>query len=1218
MAKMNKIKFLSQIKAPNLRNLTTADDYWGLIKALNTIYPNYFLSISYGTKVINTEEFAGNTNYKNVAIPYSVSSIGARAFRGCTNLTGVYIPESVTSIGDNAFYDCSALVSVNIPDSVTSIGAKAFSGCNNLSRVIIQDNVSGISADAFEDLSVTFYTNSSPSAAKGFPWGANSEYSSIHYNGCDGTECDKHGCIVKSEAHEHDSNVILSAKAATCTETGLTEGRKCSICNMITVPQQVTGTIAHQEVTISGKAATCVTTGLTDGKECSVCGTTTVEQTVIPKNANNHTNIVIDSAKAATCTSTGLSEGSHCSACNTVIVAQQTIDTIAHTPQSSNNGYAATCTKEGKTSSSYCSVCNQILTQQEVIPAAGHSYGNLISKVEAVHTADTLTPSVAAHYYCAACNTYFTEAKEVTTIEALTGTTPEHTYGTWKSSDDVHWKECSCGKKSNEGAHVNANGDSVCDICNATIVAPHVCSGTKQAGKQATCEEAGYNEYYKCSCGKYYEDANCTKLISDIDTWKLNAGKIATLEHTYKYVYDADGYHINTCSVCGATSNSELCSTVYKNNENHHWTYCSACGHLGENGNHVWDAKYDATQHWEECKVCGRTTTKVAHDFELKQDTVGYGHYGVCKTCGYESARTQHTAGAAATCTTPQTCTECGYVINAATGHGITKLVSNADGSTHSKICLTCNNAVDSSDCYVYESATCTSAAKCECGRTIGEPLGHSYPSANYVYNNDATCGKDGTKTAQCANGCGTPKTIVAANTATGQHVWNAGKVTTEASCTNQEVTTFTCTVCNGTKTEVTGGYNHSNTYPSSNNDGTHNILCYECDGVASSNVACTVKTAATCESPAKCACGYSIGAALGHTFGTYTYDNNATCTKDGTNTAKCKTCGATDTVTATGTAKHIYDSVVVTPATCTTGGYTTHTCVRCGDSYKDTYTDPNGHKYGDWVTDTDATCAEAGTKHKTCENCGDVLTGTINATGHNYLNVEEAGPTCTDDGYILYRCSTCGDEKTENNGDATGHDEYTVDEVESTCISTGHSSYTACHNCDWTEGYEEYELAGHTEVIDEAVEAGCDSTGLTEGSHCSVCGETIVEQEETESLGHDWVVDEAVAPTCTDTGLSEGSHCDRCGFVQIEQNEVPADSNAHDYESDFTEPTCEDDGGTVYTCKNCGASYSEIIPATGHDWGEAYEDDGLGETLYAHDCKICGAMEYIDPEAGV
>ena len=58
----------------------------------------------------------------------------------------------------------------------------------------------------------------------------------------------------------------------------------------------------HQEELVKGKAATCTETGLTDGKKCSVCQETLVAQEEIP--ALGHTEEKVE-AKAPTCTEEG-------------------------------------------------------------------------------------------------------------------------------------------------------------------------------------------------------------------------------------------------------------------------------------------------------------------------------------------------------------------------------------------------------------------------------------------------------------------------------------------------------------------------------------------------------------------------------------------------------------------------------------------------------------------------------------------------------------------------------------------------------------------------------------------------------------------------------------------------------------------------------------------------------------------------------------------------
>ena len=87
----------------------------------------------------------------------------------------------------------------------------------------------------------------------------------------------------ETEATGHTEEAI-PAVDATCTETGLTEGKKCSVCGVTTVEQETIPATGHTEETVPGKDATCTEAGLTEGKKCSVCGVTTVEQETIPAN----------------------------------------------------------------------------------------------------------------------------------------------------------------------------------------------------------------------------------------------------------------------------------------------------------------------------------------------------------------------------------------------------------------------------------------------------------------------------------------------------------------------------------------------------------------------------------------------------------------------------------------------------------------------------------------------------------------------------------------------------------------------------------------------------------------------------------------------------------------------------------------------------------------------------------------------------------------------
>ena len=80
---------------------------------------------------------------------------------------------------------------------------------------------------------------------------------------------------------DHVTEVILG-KSATCKETGLTTGKKCTVCGEVTFAQSVIAIADHVTEVILGKSATCTESGISDGLKCSFCGTTVTAQRVTP------------------------------------------------------------------------------------------------------------------------------------------------------------------------------------------------------------------------------------------------------------------------------------------------------------------------------------------------------------------------------------------------------------------------------------------------------------------------------------------------------------------------------------------------------------------------------------------------------------------------------------------------------------------------------------------------------------------------------------------------------------------------------------------------------------------------------------------------------------------------------------------------------------------------------------------------------------------------
>ena len=153
----------------------------------------------------------------------------------------------------------------------------------------------------------------------------------------------------------HTEVETLSAVAATCTATGLTEGKKCKSCGEVIVAQTTVPAKGHTEETLAAKDATCTESGLTEGKKCSVCGVVTKEQTEIPA---GHKEVTVN-GKDATCTETGLTDGTICSVCNETIKAQVEIPAKNHSWQSGEcTNCGAVC--EHNYADGVCTICGVV------------------------------------------------------------------------------------------------------------------------------------------------------------------------------------------------------------------------------------------------------------------------------------------------------------------------------------------------------------------------------------------------------------------------------------------------------------------------------------------------------------------------------------------------------------------------------------------------------------------------------------------------------------------------------------------------------------------------------------------------------------------------------------------------------------------------------------------------------------------------------------------
>ena len=163
----------------------------------------------------------------------------------------------------------------------------------------------GYTGDLYcKDCKTTIQTGSSI-PAKGHKWGqwTTTKKATCTEAGIETHECRKCGKTEERETkvlgHDWDNGVVTTP--ATCTEDGV-KTYTCTRCK--TTRTEPIAKTEHTPVVVPAKAATCTETGLTEGKECEVCHATLVEQEVTPALNHDWDNGVVTTP--ATCTKDGV------------------------------------------------------------------------------------------------------------------------------------------------------------------------------------------------------------------------------------------------------------------------------------------------------------------------------------------------------------------------------------------------------------------------------------------------------------------------------------------------------------------------------------------------------------------------------------------------------------------------------------------------------------------------------------------------------------------------------------------------------------------------------------------------------------------------------------------------------------------------------------------------------------------------------------------------
>lgn len=344
------------------------------------------------------------------------------------------------------------------------------------------------------------------------------------------------------------------------------------------------------------------------------------------------------------------------------------------------------------------------------------------------------------------------------------------------------------------------------------------------------------------------------------------------------------------------------------------------------------------------------------------------------------------------------------------------------------------------------------------------------------------------------------------------------------ASCTQDEIRTYECSVCHRIKTEV--GKKKTG----------HN---YE---VVSPKVDATCETAGKTEEKRCKNCGDTIGGdvipALKHDYSILVSEKQeATCTTDGKEAEyECSKCGkhtGGEVIKATG---HKFTVLVSKEqeATCTTDGKkAVYKCENCDETNGGAVIPALGHNYQYVEAENKLVCSRCGDERKV---------GTSYAVPEGYTSVETVKPKCTEPGYTIYHYSD-GKEIYDDVKSPTGH-QYGETTVHPATCTEDEYSVRVCSVCNHKDVVtKEGTKLGHS-YIKNVVAPTCTEQGYTIYK-CKNCGDTY-KDDYVKALGHTEVIDKAVAPTCTQSGLTEGKHCSVCNAVLVKQEKI--DAKGHDF----------------------------------------------------------------------
>jgi len=307
----------------------------------------------------------------------------------------------------------------------------------------------------------------------------------------------------------HDYDAVVTAP--TCTEVGYTTHTCKNGCGNSYTDSE-TAALGHTDETLAAVAPDCTNTGLTEGKKCSVCGEILVAQETVDALGHKYGEatykwVMVDATEtepasaSVTATRVCVNDENHIE----TDTAEATLEVVT----------AATCEDKGEgkwTSAAFSNNAFEAQTKVVEIAALGHDYVSVV-------TAPTCTEQGYTTHTCKNDETHVIVDTYVTALG--------HSWE-WITDKEatvlepgVKHEECSvCHEKRNENteipvldcAHKNAETEE-------SFLQP-------TPAEDATCTEEGNSAYWYCSaCQKYFNNAEA-KPEHEIEekSWVIPAG----------------------------------------------------------------------------------------------------------------------------------------------------------------------------------------------------------------------------------------------------------------------------------------------------------------------------------------------------------------------------------------------------------------------------------------------------------------------------------------------------------------------------------------------------------------------------------------------------------------------------------------------------------------------------------------------------------------------